>query len=156
MRFNCTRGDWLAVWTNAHDPTPLRCSYFTVITAVGFYVMLDEPWFPPVLGGSGKMVNAFNAIEKPPSAALKWYYYVQFGYHIHSLIYMILLSPIRNDFIEMLLHHLATIMLIAWAYLSNYHAGGALVAITHDIGDVTGCTYLLAFVALNVLSCELI
>ncbi|TMW61309.1 hypothetical protein Poli38472_013772 [Pythium oligandrum] len=112
--------------------------YFILITAAGVYVMKDETWFPEVLGGSGSVKNAFTNLKTPPSLQLKAYFLVQFGYHFHSLVYMLLLTPIRNDFLEMLLHHVATIILIGGSYLANYTAIGALVAYIHDIGDVTG------------------
>ncbi|RLN70962.1 hypothetical protein BBJ28_00020114 [Nothophytophthora sp. Chile5] len=100
--------------------------------------MKDEPWFPASLGGSGEVVLSFDTLSDAPSPALKYYFMVQLGYHVHSLLFMVFFSPIRNDFIEMLLHHVATIILIGGSYLANYSAFGALVVFTHDIGDVTG------------------
>jgi hypothetical protein len=110
------------------------------ITAFGYLIMRDEPWFPPTLGGRGTVEMTFETLKTPPSRALRLYFLVQLGYHSHSLMYMLLLSPMRNDFLEMLLHHLATMILIGAAYLANFSAQGALVVFTHDIGDVTGCT----------------
>ncbi|KAG3090446.1 hypothetical protein PI124_g10256 [Phytophthora idaei] len=112
--------------------------YFAGITVAGYYVMRDETWFPPVLGGKGVIREAYLILHEAPGSALKYYYFVQLGYHFHSLLYMLFFSPIRNDFIEMLLHHLVTIILIGGSYLANYCAMGALVTFTHDIGDVTG------------------
>ncbi|KAG7384403.1 Ceramide synthase 6 [Phytophthora boehmeriae] len=112
--------------------------YFTGISVVGYEVMKDEPWFPPSLGGKGEVVKSFDTLSDAPSSALKYYFMVQLGYHLHSLLHMVFFSPIRNDFIEMLLHHLATIILIGGSYLANYSAFGSLVVFTHDLGDVTG------------------
>jgi hypothetical protein len=114
--------------------------YFSAITVVGFKVMKHEPWFPPSLGGKGDVIKSFDTLSDAPSPALKYYFMVQLGYHLHSLLHMVCFSPIRNDFIEMLLHHVATIILIGGSYLANYSAFGALVVFTHDLGDVTGCT----------------
>lgn len=102
--------------------------------------MGGEEWFPTSLGGRGDVRKAFFLVEEPPSPELRRYFMVQLGYHFHSLVYMVALSPIRNDFIEMLLHHVATILLIGCSYMGNYTPYGALIAITHDIGDITGCT----------------
>ncbi|KAG7382866.1 Ceramide synthase 6 [Phytophthora pseudosyringae] len=112
--------------------------YFTCITVVGFKVMQHEPWFPPSLGGNGEVGRSFDVLSDAPSSALKYYFMVQLGYHLHSLLFMVFFSPIRNDFVEMLLHHVATIILIGGSYLANYTAFGALVVFTHDLGDVTG------------------
>lgn len=112
-----------------------------MVTAVGYYVLRDEPWLPRVLGGSGDVPNAFLTMNDAPSDKLKLYYMIQTGYHLQSLLYMVFLAPIRNDFIEMLLHHLVTLILIAGSYMANYTAVGALIAFTHDIGDVSGCKF---------------
>ncbi|TYZ67243.1 hypothetical protein PybrP1_010735 [[Pythium] brassicae (nom. inval.)] len=115
-----------------------KLAYFVGITYAGYATMGHEVWFPTSLGGRGDATNAFLVVEEPPSPALRRYFLVQLGYHFHSLVYMVALSPIRNDFIEMLLHHVATIFLIGCSYMGNYTPSGALIAITHDIGDVTG------------------
>ena len=101
--------------------------------------MRNEQWFPALLGGEGEIMKSFETLSRPPSSALKYYFLVQLGYHLHSLLFMVFFSPTRNDFVEMLLHHLATILLIAGSFLANYTTFGALVVFTHDIGDVTGC-----------------
>lgn len=103
--------------------------------------MREEPWFPPVLGGRGAVEHTFETLKTPPSRALRLYFLVQLGYHTHSLVHMLLLSPMRNDFLEMLLHHVATMILIGAAFLANFSAQGALVVFTHDIGDAAGCAY---------------
>jgi hypothetical protein len=108
--------------------------------------MKDENWLPPQLGGSGAMVNCFYTLDEPPTKAVKLYTLVQLGYHFQSLVYMLLLTPIRNDFLEMMVHHIATIFLIGCSFLSNYWAPGALVAFVHDIGDVTGCKLVYLYV----------
>lgn len=112
--------------------------YFVVITTGGYWIMHDQPWFPTVLGGSGSIDRSFEGFLAIPMWTLKHYLLLQLGYHTHSLLYMLFLSPIRNDFIEMLLHHVATVFLIMASYLSNYHKAGSLIVFTHDIGDVTG------------------
>uniref|UniRef100_K3X972 TLC domain-containing protein n=1 Tax=Globisporangium ultimum (strain ATCC 200006 / CBS 805.95 / DAOM BR144) TaxID=431595 RepID=K3X972_GLOUD len=112
--------------------------YFVGITYAGYYTMGHEEWFPKSLGGSGDMTKAYYLFNEAPSAGLKTYFLVQLGYHFHSLVYMVALSPIRNDFIEMLVHHVTTIILIGCAFIANYTPSGATVAFVHDIGDVTG------------------
>jgi hypothetical protein len=41
----------------------------------------------------------------------------------------------------MTVHHIATILLMAFSYLFNFVRIGSLVVFVHDIGDVTGCKY---------------
>lgn len=112
--------------------------YFLGISYVGYAIMKEEKWLPRTLGGSGDVLESYKTLDTPPSQALKNYYFVQLGYHTHSLLYMVFLMPIRNDFLEMFLHHVATIFLIGSSYLANYTAKGALVAFLHDLGDISG------------------
>jgi hypothetical protein len=116
-----------------------KFSFYVVITSVGFAVLKDEPWFPTALGGSGSVERNYETLHTPPSNKLRYYFLVQLGYHVHSLVYMIFLSPMRSDFMVNLVHHVATVLLISGSYLANFTAFGALVVFTHDIGDVTAC-----------------
>ncbi|CAH0489249.1 unnamed protein product [Peronospora farinosa] len=100
-----------------------KFTYFSAITGAGYYIMRDEKWFPSVLGGNGSIGEAHLIMDNPPKFALKYYYFVQLGYHFHSLLFMVFFSPIRNDFIEMLLHHLVTIILIGDAIKSVVDTG---------------------------------
>lgn len=42
----------------------------------------------------------------------------------------------RKDFLEMFVHHVATILLIVFSYTCNLIRGGCLVLIVHDCADV--------------------
>ena len=66
---------------------------------------------------------------------LREYFMLQLGYHCHSLIVHVT-SKIRNDFMEMFLHHSVTVMLVALTYLMNYVPISMLVLYSHDISDV--------------------
>jgi hypothetical protein len=76
--------------------------YFVVITAIGWYVMKDEDWFPPVLGGSGATVNCYKGFPfHQVSQTIRIYYMTQLGYHTHSLLFLVFFSTPRNDYTEM-------------------------------------------------------
>jgi ceramide synthetase len=62
---------------------------------------------------------------------------MQLGYHLFSLFQHILKKP-KNDYIEMLLHHLMTVALIGLAYFMNYVAISVIVLMVHDFSDVFG------------------
>lgn len=111
--------------------------FYVCITSVGFAVLKDEPWFPTALGGGGSVERCYETLYTAPSRTLRTYFLVQLGYHLHSLVYMVFLSPMRSDFMVNLVHHVATVLLISGSFLANFTAFGALVVFTHDIGDVT-------------------
>ena len=43
----------------------------------------------------------------------------------------------KNDFVEMGLHHIAALYLFGGCYLFNAWNGGAVIALLHDIADIT-------------------
>ena len=46
------------------------------------------------------------------------------------------LHPIRNDFIEMMLHHIVTLFLYGFSYLINMTASGSVIMFLHDWADI--------------------
>jgi len=60
---------------------------------------------------------------------------IQLGYHLFSLLHTIM-TPSRRDYLEMLLHHVATATLIIVAYLMNYTPISALILLTLDSCDI--------------------
>jgi hypothetical protein len=67
---------------------------------------------------------------------VKWYILATQGYHLCSLIEHFLM-PRRNDFVEMALHHIVTIYLYTGCYLMNCYQIGAVIALLHDVADIT-------------------
>jgi ceramide synthetase len=65
-------------------------------------------------------------------------YILQLGYHINCLA-IHFHEPRREDHYVMLVHHSATVFLIASSFLGNYVRCGLLVLLYHDSSDVLGC-----------------
>jgi hypothetical protein len=113
--------------------------YFVFITAIGWVIMKDEDWFPPVLGGSGATVNCYKGFPfHEVSQTIRYYYMTQLGYHMHSLLFLVFFSTPRNDYTEMFIHHCCAITAVAVSWQFNYWKIGCLVLIVHDVGDVVG------------------
>jgi hypothetical protein len=116
----------------------LKASYFTFAVLFAYFTLKDSDFTPPQLGGSGDLRNVFKDYPYQSHDSvpyLRSYVMVELGYHLHSLVDL-LLHKSRNDFVEMLLHHLATCFLTSLAYFLNYSAVSALVLMVHDISDV--------------------
>jgi hypothetical protein len=45
-------------------------------------------------------------------------------------------EEVRNDFIEMNLHHCVTIFLYSFSYMTNLTKGGAIIMFLHDWADI--------------------
>ena len=57
------------------------------------------------------------------------------GYHVMDLFRHVL-SPRKSDFVEMLFHHIVSVVLLCGYLLPNAHIVGAFFAVIHDVSDV--------------------
>ena len=115
--------------------------YFTLAVIFAYYIAKDSYFMPPSLGGSGNIDLVFNDTPYFNSEGIFYireYFMMQLGYHLHSLIIHVC-GKIRNDFMEMLLHHSLTVMLVSLAYLMNYLPMSLLILYCHDISDAFVC-----------------
>eukprot|EP01083_Nonionella_stella_P073232 197851_1 len=62
---------------------------------------------------------------------------LQMAYHVHSLAFQTIMKH-RQDYAEMMLHHLCAVFLLAMSYLYNYMPIGIVVLFLHDVGDING------------------
>lgn len=139
---------------NSHEDWMLRVDrfafclfklcYFVFIVSWGYRVLSDTDFLPPELGGKAGSSIANTFRPDPPSyrnelvldEQLMAYYMCQLAYHSHSLMFQFYLSS-RNDLLEMLLHHIVTIFLILFSFLSNYTKIGLIIGFIHDIADIS-------------------
>jgi len=103
--------------------------FFLFISVYGYLLLSDKEWVPPILGGKGEIWKCFPGsfpmmIELDPG--IKTYYLLQLGYHTHSFLFQFRMSH-RADFYEMVLHHVVTLFLICFSYLTNFTRVGSLV-----------------------------
>jgi hypothetical protein len=116
-----------------------KLSYDIVFCAYGYKLMRHRSWMPPEMGGSGNIAEAFSDSDLNFMPwDLKIYYQISLGYHLHSLAYHSFWTKRRNDFIEMLLHHLVTVFLIGFSYMFNFLKIGLIVMLVHDVSDIPG------------------
>ena len=102
-------------------------SYFCIIgfralfvpTSVGWIVDTKEHW------RDWPMQTIDSAVD--------FYYQVELGAYLHQLMWT---EVSRSDSVEMLVHHLATILLIMGSYLTNFTRIGASILLLHDTSDV--------------------
>lgn len=112
--------------------------YFIWATSWGYIVLKDQPYLPPWFGGSGSIDVSFEGWPYPSHCpSLKNYFLITMGYHVGGLITHFFSSNKQNDFIEMGLHHIVAIYLFGGAYVYNILNLGAVVALLHDIADIT-------------------
>jgi len=117
--------------------TLVKLCFFVVVSIYGYIVLKDKDYLPWALGGSGDITEAFpdNFPFVSYHEDVAHYYLWGLSYHVMSLVYH-LGMPKKPDFMEMFLHHVVTIFLIFFSYMSGYLRIGSLVFFLHDVTDV--------------------
>lgn len=107
--------------------------YFALMGPFGLYVMKTTPglWLFQTQG----MYHSYPHRSLGP--AIKFYYLFQAAYWVQqSVVLLLRLEKPRKDHMELTLHHIITIALIALSYRFHFTHIGISVYITHDISDL--------------------
>lgn len=105
-----------------------RCVFYLCAFVGGLIALYDKPWFYNL-----REVWA----EFPKQSMLQsqyWYYIVESSFYL-SLLLSLTSDVKRKDFREQVIHHAATLILLAFSWSSNYIRIGTLVMVLHDATD---------------------
>ena len=117
---------------------------YLVFTTWGFIVLKNSlimPWF---MGGNfdgpTAFANCFTTLpyNEVPREIYIWFLYSS-GPYFGELVAHLFWDERRNDFGEMLLHHLATILLVFGSAYANMVAVGAIISWLHIVSDWPCC-----------------
>jgi hypothetical protein len=110
--------------------------YYTIVVIWGYLLLKDEYFLPASLLGSGNLSDLekrFPYHKQPDN--LKYYVLATMGFHLFSFVKHAV-SKARNDYMEMMLHHAATVLLYGFSYYCNRNDTGAIVMFLHDWADI--------------------
>ena len=118
--------------------------YFTFCSIYGWIVLSETEYFPYMLGGAKDndmkhMWSDFPCIQSAYLSSLRFYYLSTLGFHFNSLralLWAYFTNRSKNDWVEMLLHHLLTVALYAFSYMTNSIKIGSLIMYLHDWADI--------------------
>ncbi|KAL4222172.1 Ceramide synthase 5 [Mactra antiquata] len=127
---------WFRLRRNQDRPTIMkkftetgwRFTYYFGIFIYGVTVLWDKPW----LWDSRHCWNGFPYHNLEP--VIYWYYMIELGFYL-SLMFSQFLDVKRKDFMEMFVHHIATVSLLSFSYVGNFIRMGTLVLCIHDCAD---------------------
>lgn len=115
--------------------------FYTTMVIFGYNLLSQLKYFPKSLGGEGDLMNMFS--PGYPDAFYHWkpkyfdfYYLTALGFCMTDLIWLVFIYELQSDFVLMLLHHVCTISLISFSYLTNWSNIGCIVLFLHDVGDI--------------------
>uniref|UniRef100_A0A0N5AM97 TLC domain-containing protein n=1 Tax=Syphacia muris TaxID=451379 RepID=A0A0N5AM97_9BILA len=110
--------------------TAWRFSYYVFAWFFGLYVLKNEPQLRDITECWR------NWPHHTLSAGVWWYYIIETSFY-WSLLFSSLVFDIRRaDFIQLILHHSVTILLLFMSYSMNMIRVGTLVLFSHDIADI--------------------
>lgn len=129
------------IYTKKNCTNFFKLCYYITVSYIGVQVLKELDYFPTSLFGSGDMSRMFEKgfpdyifLSKPKF--FNYYYLGTLAFHMTDLIWLILFYELQSDFLMMLLHHICTVSLITFSYLSNYTNVGCIVLFLHDFGDI--------------------
>ncbi|XP_005098579.1 ceramide synthase 2 [Aplysia californica] len=127
---------WFRVRRN-QDRTPVfkkfvesswRGLFYFFIFWWGVWIHLDKPWFY-------ETIHCWKGWpEHHISDDIYWYYMVEGAFYL-SLLFSLFTDHKRKDFVEMVVHHVATLTLMTLSWVNNFVRIGTLVLLVHDAVD---------------------
>lgn len=106
------------------------------MTAFAYYLMKDTDWFSDTASTFNPCPSRFRSGELTRPMQLNAYYLMQLAIWMWTAFSCKWLESRRKDYVEMMLHHIVTIMLVLASLLFKEHPMGMLVLIVHDSSDV--------------------
>ncbi|XP_061898576.1 ceramide synthase 2 [Entelurus aequoreus] len=106
-----------------------RCVFYFFAFVGGVLALHDKPW----LYNIKEVWAGFPKQSLLPSQY--WYYFLEMGFYL-SLLLSLTFDVKRKDFKEQVIHHIATLTLLAFSWISNYIRVGTIVMALHDSADI--------------------
>lgn len=109
-----------------------RFVFYTSMFAYGMCTLWGEDYFWDIKlcweGYPARIWQIKNAVY--------WYYMIEMGYYTSSLVSQFY-EVKRKDFYQMFIHHVATVILIGFSFVSSRIRLGAIVIVVHDFSDIS-------------------
>eukprot|EP00249_Psilotum_nudum_P016761 c25977_g2_i1 orf=581-1456(+) len=107
-----------------------KLTYYLALVVFIYHISCNEPWF----GNTDAIFHGwpYQTIKLP----LKLYYTSQCGFYMYSIVALLVWETRRKDFGVMMSHHVITLVLIAYSYISRLFRIGSIVLALHDVSDL--------------------
>lgn len=102
--------------------------FYTTMFFYGVYVLHDKDY----LYDTSLTIIGYPKHYMP--SEIHWYYVIELGYYLSELFW-VFYGVRRSDFKVLVVHHMATIGLLSFSYMTNHHRIGAIILGLHDIAD---------------------
>ncbi|CAJ1032907.1 Sphingosine N-acyltransferase, putative [Leishmania guyanensis] len=111
--------------------------FYFVSSCFGYYIQRDQLWFKLPLDNEASL-HILLPHPYNPSQELLTYYHYGLAFYSAELCSLFLLERHvkRSDFLEYVVHHVITVLLIFFSHVGLEHRFGAYVLFIHDTSDV--------------------
>lgn len=107
-----------------------KLAYYATVEACILRIAYHEPW-------SRDPKEYFKGWPNQElKVPLKLFYMCQCGFYLYSIGALVTWETRRKDFAVMMSHHVITVVLIGYSYLSSFFRIGAIILALHDASDV--------------------
>ncbi|KAL9245039.1 hypothetical protein vseg_018738 [Gypsophila vaccaria] len=104
------------------------------------YYAAVETWILRITLGQSWLYDTHDYFRGWPhhhlKLPLKLFYMCQCGFYIYSIAALLTWETRRKDFAVMMSHHVITVLLIAYSYITRFFRVGSIVLALHDASDV--------------------
>ena len=108
-------------------------SYYLFATILGYSILSETSWFNNASFCVLEYPHGHTGYETP---YFRYYMLMGCAFYVQALFTLLFVDEKLSDFLEMVVHHIATIMLISFCLTSSHHRVGSIVLILHDFVDI--------------------
>lgn len=109
--------------------------YFSIFF-FGLYLAGDIDYIPSCIGGAGTCASLgmyWPRMKLLP--IMRTYIIIQFGHHLHNLVYHTVAMKNVGNYFEMIVHHYAAVVSLFYSYFTNWEDYAFIILICHDMSD---------------------
>lgn len=145
--------DEITIYKNKVATNIIKLGLYTSSTILGFYALRELNFFPWSLGGTGEFKNIFaenfpNYLFFKKTDLFDFYYNYNLAFALFDT-YILISYPSQSDFLLMILHHIVTLNLVVFSFLTNFSNIGSIVYFIHYSGDILSMVVRI-FIHLNI------
>ena len=130
-----------AIYLKQMNSSLFKTVWYVIIVTFGYPVITELEFFPKEMFGNGDLATYYDKgapytifIKKPEYFDL--YYLSSLGYTLNDFFFLVFVHDKKSDFDLMVLHHIVTITLVSFSYLTNISNVGIIVLFLHDFTDI--------------------
>nr|KJB79307.1 hypothetical protein B456_013G043800 [Gossypium raimondii] len=107
-----------------------KLAYYATVETFILKITYHEPWFTD----TKQYFRGWPDQELKLSLSL--FYMCQCGFYIYSIAALLTWETRRKDFAVMMSHHVITVILIGYSYITSFFRIGSIILALHDASDV--------------------